>query len=244
MRHEVGGRRGGRKVTEGQGSVFAKGPRTARVGGICRLSLWTRMGMRRRKQRGLRRVWETGEEPVRDEEGCHQVPGLSVLSRPVLGGSGGAAWLGFPTEHAPGPLLVHTEHLPSPFPLQEGKVTLVENQFCNVLYRQRLSNSESHSVREEMLCAGDFSAGRAICQVSGAVSLLPACFPPCPQEPVLLLVCVWTPPGLCVFPSSFSSHFDVALPVLFFQELLVLLCVLDVLRLLGTGPGRVSFPSV
>ncbi|XP_022368207.1 putative serine protease 47 [Enhydra lutris kenyoni] len=61
-------------------------------------------------------------------------------------------------------MLSEDKHLHSPFHLQEGKVNLVENEFCNVLYRQRLSNSKSHSVREEMLCAGDFSTGRAICQ--------------------------------------------------------------------------------
>ncbi|XP_054365512.1 putative serine protease 47 [Mirounga angustirostris] len=56
------------------------------------------------------------------------------------------------------------EHLHSPFHLQEGKVSLIENEFCNVLYRQRLSNSKTYSVQEEMLCAGDFSTGKAICQ--------------------------------------------------------------------------------
>lgn len=89
MGHEVGGWGvGGRSMT-GKRSVSAEGPQMARVGGICRLSLWTRMGMRRRKQRGLWRVWETGEEPVRDEEGCHWVPGSSVLSWPRVWGAVG-----------------------------------------------------------------------------------------------------------------------------------------------------------
>lgn len=39
----------------GKWSVFAKGPRMVHVGGICRLSLWTRMGMRCRK----RSLWES-----------------------------------------------------------------------------------------------------------------------------------------------------------------------------------------
>ncbi|XP_045879219.1 putative serine protease 47 [Meles meles] len=61
-------------------------------------------------------------------------------------------------------MLSEDKHLHSPFRLQEGKVNLVENEFCNVLYRPRLSSSKSHPVREEMLCAGDFSTGRAICR--------------------------------------------------------------------------------
>nr|XP_025747545.1 putative serine protease 47 [Callorhinus ursinus] len=61
-------------------------------------------------------------------------------------------------------MLSEDKHLHSPFHLQEGKVSLIENEFCNVLYRQRLSNSKTYSVQEEMLCAGDFSTGKAICQ--------------------------------------------------------------------------------
>ncbi|EFB24829.1 hypothetical protein PANDA_022335 [Ailuropoda melanoleuca] len=56
------------------------------------------------------------------------------------------------------------EHLPSPFHLQEGKVSLIENEFCNVLYGRRLSNSKTYSVQEEMVCARDFWTGKAICQ--------------------------------------------------------------------------------
>ncbi|XP_004393642.1 PREDICTED: serine protease 40-like [Odobenus rosmarus divergens] len=63
-------------------------------------------------------------------------------------------------------MLSEDKHLHSPFHLQEGKVSLIENEFCNVLYRQRLSNSKTYSVQEEMLCAGDFSTGKAICQAS------------------------------------------------------------------------------
>lgn len=84
-------------------------------------------------------------------------------------------------------------------------MSLIENEFCNVLYRQRLSNSKTYSVQEEMLCAGDLSTGKAICQVSGAVSLLP-----CPRSSVspgavLLLLCLWSPPGLRVVPSAAPS---------------------------------------
>lgn len=78
------------------------------------------------------------------------------------------------------PLLVDTEQLHSPFRLQEGKVGLVGNELCNVLYRQRLSKSAAYSVQDEMLCAGDFSTGKAICQVSEAVSLSPL---PAPGSP-------------------------------------------------------------
>nr|KAF6433901.1 hypothetical protein HJG59_008946 [Molossus molossus] len=54
--------------------------------------------------------------------------------------------------------------LPPPFRLQEGKVSLVENKLCNMLYEQRLSKDKNYSVYEEMLCAGNFLTGKAICQ--------------------------------------------------------------------------------
>ncbi|XP_046956372.1 putative serine protease 47 [Lynx rufus] len=59
-------------------------------------------------------------------------------------------------------MLSEDQHLHSPFHLQEGKVSLIENKFCNILYR-KLSNSKTYSVQEEMLCAGDFSTGKATC---------------------------------------------------------------------------------
>uniref|UniRef100_A0A9L0SHN1 Zinc finger protein 169 n=1 Tax=Equus caballus TaxID=9796 RepID=A0A9L0SHN1_HORSE len=51
-----------------------------------------------------------------------------------------------------------------PFHLQEGKVGLIENKFCNILYGQRLDKGEAPPVHDEMLCAGDFSTGTAICR--------------------------------------------------------------------------------
>ncbi|XP_040305494.1 putative serine protease 47 isoform X1 [Herpailurus yagouaroundi] len=60
-------------------------------------------------------------------------------------------------------MLSEHQHLHSPFHLQEGKVSLIENKFCNILYRRKLSNSKTYSVQEEMLCAGDFSTGKATC---------------------------------------------------------------------------------
>ncbi|XP_064147045.1 uncharacterized protein LOC100661405 isoform X2 [Loxodonta africana] len=51
-----------------------------------------------------------------------------------------------------------------PFRLQEGKVDLIENKFCNLLYGQRTAGSKIYSLHEEMLCAGDFSTGKAICR--------------------------------------------------------------------------------
>ena len=69
-----------------------------------------------------------------------------------------------------------------PFHLQEGKVGLIENKFCNILYGQRLDKGEAPPVHDEMLCAGDFSTGTAICRVSE-----PFLFSPCllsgPQFP-------------------------------------------------------------
>ncbi|XP_076995717.1 putative serine protease 47 [Tamandua tetradactyla] len=49
-----------------------------------------------------------------------------------------------------------------PFHLQEGKVSLMENELCNMLYVQRTLKSKK-LVHEEMLCAGDFSSGKSIC---------------------------------------------------------------------------------
>ncbi|XP_037706647.1 putative serine protease 47 [Choloepus didactylus] len=61
-----------------------------------------------------------------------------------------------------GMLSEDTRLLP-PFHLQEGKVGLIENELCNMLYTQRTANGKK-MVHEEMLCAGDFSSGKSICQ--------------------------------------------------------------------------------
>lgn len=50
---------------------------------------------------------------------------------------------------------------------------LIENKLCNMLYGQRLGKGKTYFVHEEMLCAGDFLTGKAICQVSEAISVLP-----------------------------------------------------------------------
>ncbi|XP_048196540.1 putative serine protease 47 [Perognathus longimembris pacificus] len=60
-----------------------------------------------------------------------------------------------------------------PFLLQEGKVGLVENKFCNTLFRQR-SGHDNDYVHEEMLCVGDFSTGKSICPVDSGGPLV--CF--------------------------------------------------------------------
>ena len=109
---------------------------------------------------------------------------------------------GFPTAHATGPLPIHTERLHSPFHLQEGKVSLIENKFCNILYRRKLSNSKTYSVQEEMLCAGDFSKGKATCRVSFCSSL--ACLPQFPQR-ACVASALWRPVGLPVSPSPAVS---------------------------------------
>lgn len=78
---------------------------------------------------------------------------------------------------------------------------LIENKFCNMLYGQRLGKNRTYSVHEEMLCAGDFLTGKAICQVSEATSVLPL-----PDlrasvsqgETVLSLLPLWRPLGLPV----------------------------------------------
>lgn len=68
---------------------------------------------------------------------------------------------------------------------------LIGNEFCNMLYEQRLGKDKNYSVYEEMLCVGDFLTGKAICHVSEAMSVLP--LPELkasvsPREPVLLLL--------------------------------------------------------
>uniref|UniRef100_G3TM49 Peptidase S1 domain-containing protein n=1 Tax=Loxodonta africana TaxID=9785 RepID=G3TM49_LOXAF len=61
-------------------------------------------------------------------------------------------------------MLTENMQLLPPFRLQEGKVDLIENKFCNLLYGQRTAGSKIYSLHEEMLCAGDFSTGKAICR--------------------------------------------------------------------------------
>ncbi|XP_038383281.1 putative serine protease 47 isoform X11 [Canis lupus familiaris] len=81
-------------------------------------------------------------------------------------------------------MLSEDKQLHSPFRLQEGKVGLVGNELCNVLYRQRLSKSAAYSVQDEMLCAGDFSTGKAICQPMTRVVPVKVC-----RDPALAGVC-------------------------------------------------------
>ncbi|XP_008589394.1 PREDICTED: putative serine protease 47 [Galeopterus variegatus] len=61
-------------------------------------------------------------------------------------------------------MLTEDMHLSPPFSLQEGKVGIIENTFCNMLYEQRTGKDKNYPVREEMLCAGDFSTGKSICR--------------------------------------------------------------------------------
>nr|KAF6485421.1 hypothetical protein HJG63_010632 [Rousettus aegyptiacus] len=61
-------------------------------------------------------------------------------------------------------LILNAEHLLPPFHLQEGKVGLIENKLCNMLYEHRLNEGKTSPVHEEMLCAGDFLTGKAICR--------------------------------------------------------------------------------
>ncbi|KAM5259868.1 putative serine protease 47 [Hipposideros larvatus] len=61
-------------------------------------------------------------------------------------------------------MLSEDTHLLPPFQLKEGKVGLIENKFCNMLYGQRLGKGRTYCVHEEMLCAGDFLTGKAICR--------------------------------------------------------------------------------
>lgn len=95
-------------------------------------------------------------------------------------------------------LLILTEQLLPPFHLQEGKVGLIENKLCNMLYGQRLGTGKTNSVHEEMLCAGDIFTGKAICQVSEASSVLP--LPELrPQFPQGSLYCLYS---FCEMPGT------------------------------------------
>ncbi|KAM9206549.1 putative serine protease 47 [Dugong dugon] len=99
-------------------------------------------------------------------------------------------------------MLTEDIQLLPPFHLQEGKVGLIENKFCNLLYGQRTSGSKNYSVHEEMLCAGDFSTGKAICQGDSGGPL------------VCQLISTWVLVGLAswgfdcrhpIYPSVFTS---------------------------------------
>ncbi|KAM6216131.1 putative serine protease 47 [Rhynchocyon petersi] len=61
-------------------------------------------------------------------------------------------------------MLAEDMQLLPPFNLQEGRVSLIENKFCNLLYGQRIAESKIYSIHEDMLCAGDVSSGKAICR--------------------------------------------------------------------------------
>ncbi|XP_070314508.1 tryptase-2-like isoform X3 [Odocoileus virginianus] len=57
-----------------------------------------------------------------------------------------------------------------PFHLQEGKVSFIENKFCNMLYGH--AKGKNFSVHEDMLCAGDFSTGKSICHKEGETQIV------------------------------------------------------------------------
>uniref|UniRef100_A0A4W2DEK0 tryptase n=1 Tax=Bos indicus x Bos taurus TaxID=30522 RepID=A0A4W2DEK0_BOBOX len=79
---------------------------------------------------------------------CLPVPGMKLPSN-------SSCWItGWGMLNEETPLL-------EPFHLQEGKVSFVENKFCNMLYG--LAKGKNVSVQEDMLCAGDFSTGTSIC---------------------------------------------------------------------------------
>ncbi|XP_068829713.1 putative serine protease 47 [Capricornis sumatraensis] len=80
---------------------------------------------------------------------CLPVPGMKLPSN-------SSCWItGWGMLNEETPLL-------KPFHLQEGKVSLIENKFCNMLYG--FAKGKNLSVQEDMLCAGDFSTGKSICQ--------------------------------------------------------------------------------
>ncbi|XP_068410121.1 serine protease 40-like [Eschrichtius robustus] len=87
---------------------------------------------------------------------CLPVPGMQLPSN-------SSCWItgwGMLNEETP---------LPEPFHLQEGKVGFTENKFCNIFYGLR--KGKNFSVHEDMLCAGDFSTGKAICQAEDTIEL-------------------------------------------------------------------------
>lgn len=75
---------------------------------------------------------------------------------------------------SPASIVVLTADLLPPFHLQEGRVGLMENKLCDTLPGQRLGKDRPYFVYEEMLCAGDLLTGKAMCQVSEPMSVLPS----------------------------------------------------------------------
>ncbi|XP_057405112.1 serine protease 40-like [Balaenoptera acutorostrata] len=87
---------------------------------------------------------------------CLPVPGMQLPSN-------SSCWItGWGMLNEETPLL-------EPFHLQEGKVGFIENKFCNIFYGLR--KGKNFSVHEDMLCAGDFSTGKAICQAEDTIEL-------------------------------------------------------------------------
>ncbi|KAM9249276.1 serine protease 40-like [Dugong dugon] len=61
-------------------------------------------------------------------------------------------------------MLSEDEFLPLPFHLQEGKVGIIENEFCRNYFPPPDPNKRVYSVHEDMLCAGDLNTGKSICR--------------------------------------------------------------------------------
>ncbi|XP_062957238.1 putative serine protease 47 [Cynocephalus volans] len=97
-------------------------------------------------------------------------------------------------------MLTEDMHLSPPFSLQEGKVGIIENTFCNMLYEQRTGEDKNSPVREEMLCAGDFSTGKSICRGDSGGPLI--CY--LPSAWVLVGLASW---GLDCWHPAYPSVF-------------------------------------
>lgn len=142
-----------------------------------------------------------------------------------MGVQSSLGFFGYPTGHVTDLPLVFAVRLLPPFNLQEGRVILIENMFCNLLYGQITGKGNTYSVHEDMVCAGDFSTGKSICQVSKPFLLFPCLFS-WPQFPQWGLCCLcslcgdpWTYQEenpcflpLCVFPGLQPSEISTRLP--------------------------------
>lgn len=59
-----------------------------------------------------------------------------------------------------------TEFLPSPFPLQEAEVSLIDNKECETFFHTSESIGQYNIIKDDMICAGDMKNGKSICLVS------------------------------------------------------------------------------
>ncbi|XP_075836613.1 serine protease 40-like isoform X1 [Microtus pennsylvanicus] len=63
-------------------------------------------------------------------------------------------------------MLREDKFLPSPFPLQEAEVSLIDNKECETFFHTSESIGQYNTIKDDMICAGDVKNGKSICLVS------------------------------------------------------------------------------